>query len=162
MEEVGGQRVDLVRHAGQRLRRVAFGLFQGMALVSCLWRKKQHLTHWPWGDVVVILMVCFWTHFMDLINILNTSCEITLKWMPQNTVDDNSTLVQVMARYRQATSHYLHSWTNVDQALSGMDRPYGLTWPQGVKHIEEWTKWLPFCRQHCHMLLFLEWKYSNF
>ena len=35
------------------------------------------------------------------------SCEIVLTWMPQNLTDDESTLVQVMARCRQATSHYL-------------------------------------------------------
>ena len=31
------------------------------------------------------------------INILSTSCEITLRWMPQDLTDDLSTLVQVMA-----------------------------------------------------------------
>ena len=37
----------------------------------------------------------------------STSCEIPLRWMSQNTFDDKSTLVQVMAWCRQATSHYL-------------------------------------------------------
>ena len=35
------------------------------------------------------------------------SCEISVRWMPQNTFDDRSTLVQVMAWCLQATSHYL-------------------------------------------------------
>ena len=35
------------------------------------------------------------------------SSKIALKWMPQDLTDDKSTLVQVMAWCRQATSHYL-------------------------------------------------------
>ena len=34
-------------------------------------------------------------------------CEIALRWMPLDLTDDKSTLVQVMAWCRQATSHYL-------------------------------------------------------
>ena len=36
MEKVGGQRVDLVGHAGQRLGRVALGLLECMGLVCRL------------------------------------------------------------------------------------------------------------------------------
>ena len=35
------------------------------------------------------------------------SCEIALVWMSLEFTDDESTLVQVMVWYRQATSHYL-------------------------------------------------------
>ena len=35
------------------------------------------------------------------------SCKIGLRWMPLYLTDDKSTLVQVMAWCRQATSHYL-------------------------------------------------------
>ena len=35
------------------------------------------------------------------------SCQIALIWMPLDFIDDQSTLVQVMAWCRQATSHYL-------------------------------------------------------
>ena len=38
---------------------------------------------------------------------LGPHCEIVLRWKPQNASDDTSTLVQVMAWCRQATSHYL-------------------------------------------------------
>ena len=41
------------------------------------------------------------------IDLMNTSCEIALEWMPGNMFDDKSTLVEVMAWCRQATSHYL-------------------------------------------------------
>ena len=35
---------------------------------------------------------------------------IALRWMPLDLTDDKSTLVQVMAWCRQATSHYLSQW----------------------------------------------------
>ena len=44
---------------------------------------------------------------MARIDIFNISCEIALRQMPQNRTDDKLTLVQLMAWYRQATSHYL-------------------------------------------------------
>ena len=54
------------------------------------------------------------------------SCEIALIWMSLNFTDDQSTLVQVMAWCRQATSHYLSQWWS--RSLS----PYGITRPQWV------------------------------
>ena len=54
------------------------------------------------------------------------SCEIALSWKPHDLTDDKSTLVQVMAWCRQATSHYLSQcWP---RSLS----PYGVTRPQWV------------------------------
>ena len=54
------------------------------------------------------------------------SCELALKWMWLNFTDDKSTLVQVMAWCRLATSHYLSQcWP---KSLS----PYGVTRPQWV------------------------------
>ena len=58
-----------------------------------------------------------------------TSCKIALRWMPLDLTDDKSTLVQVMAWCRQATSHYLSQWW-----LRFM-LPYGATRPQ-------WVNWL--------------------
>ena len=59
------------------------------------------LTHWPLGDVVVkssiFKLMFYWLiylqHFLQML---------------QNTFDDKSTLVQVMAWCSQATSHYLN------------------------------------------------------
>ena len=49
--------------------------------------------------------------------------------MPQDLIDDKSTLVQVMAWCRQATNHYLSQcWT---RSLS----PYGVTRPQWVNSL---------------------------
>ena len=54
------------------------------------------------------------------------SCKIALRWMPLDLTDDESTMVQVMAWCRQATSHYLNQcWP---RSLS----PYGVTRPQWV------------------------------
>ena len=44
---------------------------------------------------------------LSWIMFLSTSCEITLRWMPQNTFHGKSILAQVMAWCHQATSHYL-------------------------------------------------------
>ena len=58
------------------------------------------------------------------------SCKIGLRWMPLDLTNDKSTLVQVMAWCRQATSHYLNQcWP---KSLS----PYGVTRPQCVKAME--------------------------
>ena len=57
------------------------------------------------------------------------ACEITLMWMSLDLTDDQSTLVQVMAWCRKATSHYLSQcWP---RSLS----PYGVTGPQWVNRI---------------------------
>ena len=54
------------------------------------------------------------------------SCEIAPIWMSLDSTDDQSTLVQVMAWCRQATSHYLSQcWP---RSLS----PYSVTRPQWV------------------------------
>ena len=59
------------------------------------------------------------------------SCEIALISMSLDLTDDQSTLVQVMAWCRQATSHYLSQcWP---RSLS----PYGITRPEWVKSLYE-------------------------
>ena len=55
------------------------------------------------------------------------SYKIALRWMPQDLTDDKSTLVQVLAWWRQATSHYL------SQCWPTSMSPYGVTRPQWVK-----------------------------
>ena len=53
-------------------------------------------------------------------------CKIVLKWMPMDLTDGKSTLVQVMAWCRQATSHYL------SQCWPRSVSPYGIIRPQWV------------------------------
>ena len=63
------------------------------------------------------------SNYVLLIGILYDNA---LRWMPQNITDDKSTLVQVIAWCRQATSHYLSQcWP---KSLS----PYNVTWPQWI------------------------------
>ena len=54
------------------------------------------------------------------------SCEIGITWMSLDFADDQSTLVQIMAWCRQATSHYL------SQCWPRSLLPYGVTRPQWV------------------------------
>ena len=72
----------------------------------------------------------YWTfNIVLLIGIFRSSHDNALRWMPQDLTDDKSTLVQVMAWCRQATSHYLSQcW------LSPLS-PCGVTRPQWVKLI---------------------------
>ena len=61
-----------------------------------------------------------------LTGIFRSSYDNALRWMPQDLTDDKSTLVQVMAWCRQATSHYLKQrW------LSSLS-PYGVARQQWV------------------------------
>ena len=39
---------------------------------------------------------------------LSTRSEVDLMWMPENTFDDKSTLVQLLAWCSQATNHYMN------------------------------------------------------
>ena len=55
------------------------------------------------------------------------SSEIALRWTSQDLNDDMSTLVQVMAWWRQATSHYL------SQCCPRSLSPYSITRSQWVK-----------------------------
>ena len=57
---------------------------------------------------------------------LHTRQEITFRWMPQYLSNEKSTLVQVMAWCRQATSHYPSQYW--PRSMS----PYGVTKPQWV------------------------------
>ena len=61
-----------------------------------------------------------------------------IRWMPQDVTDDKSTLVQVMAWCRQATSHYLN------QCWPRFMLPYGITRPQWVKDHDDVMTWKCF------------------
>ena len=65
---------------------------------------SKPLTQWPLGNLNVILKIF---NLALLIGIFK-SCDNVLRWMPQNLTDGKSTLIQVMAWCRQATSRYLN------------------------------------------------------
>ena len=60
---------------------------------------------------------------MSRVDILSISCEIALRWMPQDITDDKSTLVQVMGWCLQATSHYLGQCWPISISPYGVARP---------------------------------------
>ena len=57
-----------------------------------------------------------------LMGIFKSAYDKILRWMPQDLTVDKSTLVQVMAWCRQATSHYLN------QCWPRSPTPYGPQW----------------------------------
>ena len=58
-----------------------------------------------------------------LIGIFRSSHDNALRWMPHDLTDDKSTLVQVMAWCRQATSDYLSQCCLSPLSLYGVARP---------------------------------------
>ena len=70
---------------------------------------------------------------------MDTSCEIALRWTPQNCTNDKSTLVQVMAWCSQATSHYL------SQCWPKSISPHGVT---------NWPEWEESCIEHTRDIYF--------
>ena len=59
--------------------------------------------------------------------LVSTAYEITLTYMPQNTFDDKSTLVRLMALKRPTNGHFR------SQCSRSSVSPYVFTLPQGVK-----------------------------
>ena len=89
------------------------------------------------------------------IDILNNSYEIALRRMPHNPFDDKSTLDQVMAWCRQATSYYLNQYWPSSKSLYGVTSPQWVKWQNDVlrllvllvhvRHIgsqNPWNHWL--------------------
>ena len=96
-----------------------------MPLHAITWTNKENINtlapgkfEWNFKHVIFkqILVIDAWC----------ISCEIALIWMSLDFTDDQSTLVQVMAWCRQATSHYL------SQCWPRSLLPYGVTRPQWV------------------------------
>ena len=58
-----------------------------------------------------------------LISIFRSPCDNTLRWMPCDFTGDKSKLVQVMAWWRQATSHYLSQCWPRSILSYGVTRP---------------------------------------
>ena len=84
-------------------------------------------SHWPLGDFKEIFRKVIFQLIL-VVDGWSISCKMVLKWMPMDLTDSKSTLVQVMAWCRQATSHYMSQcWP---RSLS----PYGVIRPQWVKN----------------------------
>ena len=69
------------------------------------------------------------------------SCELALRWMSLDLTDDKSTLVQVMAWCRQATSHYLSQCWPRSLSPYGVTRLQWVNWLETAKTITHTTTW---------------------
>ena len=98
---------------------------------ACLvWNYQEgNLTLWP---LKYLKWNISWVIFKPIlvINCSGVFREIALRWMSQDFTDDKSTLVQVMAWCREATSHYL------SQCWPRSMSPYGVTRPQWVNSLD--------------------------
>ena len=84
-----------------------------------------------WDFCLEISLKNHWNFSMPVcgnpvIGIFKSSYDNVLRWMPQDLTDDKSTVVQVMAWCRQATSLYLN------QCWPRSPTPYSVTRPQWV------------------------------
>ena len=68
------------------------------------------------------------------------SCKIALRWMSPALTGEKSTMVQVMAWCRQATSHYLSQCWPKSMLL------YGITRPQYVNYTKLYIGFMPSVR----------------
>ena len=124
-------------------RNMKINIFE-LRLYDYMWKRKRHilmihaLIHLPFkhttcrlSDVEkckkIIQTLNSNFNLAFLIGVFKSSYDNVLRWMPHDLTDDQSTLVQVMAWCRQATSHYLN------QCWPKSPPPYGVTRPQWVK-----------------------------
>ena len=86
----------------------------------------NELTCWPLANLNEILYTNVIFKWILVIDGWGITCEIALILMSLDFTDNQSTLVQVMAWCRQATSHYL------SQCWPRSALPFGITGPQWV------------------------------
>ena len=86
------------------------------------WSLWVWLTHYPLWDVALISQVYISNTTWWLISWI-IEINITMEWITEDLVDGQSTLIQVMAWCRQATSHHLN------QCCPRFPTPYGATTP---------------------------------
>ena len=82
---------------------------------NCSWLHQSHHCEFNFRLVIFKLNL--------VIGGWGISYEIALRWMPLDLTDDKSTLVQVMAWCRQATSHYLSQGWPRSMPTNGITRP---------------------------------------
>ena len=112
---------------------IHMSVIDSMWTLTKVWRHIQISSYSFWLSVNSLAPGRFQANFRKItfqlilvIDDWSISCKIVFKWMPMDLAGVKSTLVQVMAWCRQATSHYLSQcWP---RSLS----PYGVTRPQWV------------------------------
>ena len=127
-------------------------IYENTRIPRISWCEFHYIAHAKHGCTGRWLILCLRQHTLGKINSLapgkfernfrhvifkqilvidgwGVSCEIAQIWMSLDFTDDQSTLVQVMAWCRQATSHYL------SQCWPRFLSPYGVTRPQWVNSL---------------------------
>ena len=88
-------------------------------IVMCCGLLLVTLTHISLENLAGKLQTTFSNTFYSIKNVW-TSIKISQKFVPKGPIDNESTLVQVMAWRRQATSHYLSQcWTSSPTDICG-------------------------------------------
>ena len=104
----------------------------------------------PWRCDCVFKCLPYKCNYM--VDILNISSGITLRWMSQDHIDVKSTLDPVKAWSWQATSPYLN------QCWQGSIMPYGATRPQRVKPLStHWGRVTHICVSNLCQHWFRKW-----
>ena len=85
------------------------------------------LTHWLLGNCARNFKNIIFKLIMQDSN-LGTHCEIILRWMPQNFINEESTSVQVVAHCLITPSHYLSQCWPRSMFLYGINRPQWVKW----------------------------------
>ena len=118
--------VYMVRELGPKISFNMFSKNNKQVLVNsvAIFDSLPHGRFLPSSSKVVV-------KFILAIDGWNITHEVSSRWMALDLTDDKSTLAQVMAWCRQATSHYL------SQCWSRSLSPYGVTRPQWFKKKKE-------------------------
>ena len=113
-------------------------------VVNNTFGQCNELIHWPLEDFDKVLVTWFLAWFILVIDGWDIAHEISSRWMSLDFTDDKSTLVQVMAWCRQATSHYLNQCWPRSLAPYGVTRPQWINTGQcnGCDHWLLWWLWL--------------------
>ena len=83
--------------------------------------QQMLLTHCSWEILIILEKNIF--KLILVTDGCDISIEIALRWTSRDLSDDKSTLVQVMAWCRQATSHYLNQYWPRSLPAYGVTRP---------------------------------------
>ena len=106
----------------------------------------------------VISQHMLWIKFMS-------TCEVVLRWIPQNTFDDKSTLGQEMARWHQTASHYLSQCWPYSISPYNVTRlqwetvfifPWYFRWLHGVP-VSMYVAWILFNKLYTHGAQTVQW-----
>ena len=92
------------------------------------------------------------------IDTLSATSKIVVRWMPQNSSDDKSTLVQVMAWCGQATNHYLNQCWPRSMSSYGVARPQWVNNLTYLSYVCPCLSWEEFQLPVCDMPMSWMWR----